>query len=52
MMAVRPNTTLAWPSEKKNPTPMGRWPVCASLRVTLSMAAIWSASTAWRRPKP
>ena len=45
------STTMAeWPSEKKKPTPTGRWPCCISLRVTLSIAAIWSASTAWRRP--
>ena len=43
-------TTAEWPSEKKKPTPTGRWPCCMSLRVTLSIAAIWSASTAWRRP--
>ena len=43
-------TTAEWPSEKKNPTPTGRWPCCISLRVTLSIAAMWSASTAWRRP--
>ena len=34
-------TTIAeWPSEKKRPTPTGRWPCCISLRVTLSIAAI------------
>ena len=44
-------TTEAWPSEKKKPTPTGRWPSCISLRVTLSIAAIWSASTACRKPK-
>ena len=43
-------TTAEWPSEKKKPTPTGRWPCCISLRVTLSIAAMWSASTAWRRP--
>ena len=36
--------------EKKKPTPTGRLPCCISLRVTLSIAAMWSASTAWRRP--
>ena len=29
----------------------GGWPSCISLRVTLSMAAMWSASKAWRSPK-
>jgi len=32
------------------PTDSGRFPSCMSLRTTLSMAAIWSASTAWRSP--
>ena len=44
-------TTVEWPSEKKKPTPTGRLPSCMSLRVTLSMAAMWSASKAWRSPK-
>ena len=39
-------TTVEWPSAKKKPTLTGRLPSCISLRVTLSMAAIWSASTA------
>ena len=26
-------TTSEWPSEKKKPTPTGRWPCCISLRV-------------------
>ena len=43
-------TTVECPSEKKSPTATGRWPSCISLRVVLSMAAMWSASTAWRRP--
>ncbi len=30
----------------------GRRPCCIILRVTLSIAAIWSASTAWRNPYP
>ena len=47
----RATTTVEWPSEKKRPTPTGRWPSCISFRVVLSMAAMWSASTAWRRPK-
>ena len=43
-------TIVECPSEKKRPTATGRWPSCMSLRVVLSMAAMWSASTAWRRP--
>ena len=39
------------PSEKKNPTPSGRWPSFMSLRVVLSIAAMWSASKAWRSPR-
>lgn len=39
-------TTTEWPIAKKKPTLTGRLPSCISLRVTLSMAAIWSASTA------
>ena len=45
------STTVECPREKKKPTPIGRWPSCSSLRVVLSMAEIWSASKAWRRPK-
>src|SRR2546430_8844511 len=26
-------TTVEWPSAKKRPTPIGRWPSCISLRV-------------------
>ncbi len=44
-------TTVEWPSEKKKPTPSGRWPSGISLRVVLSMAAMWSASKAWRMPR-
>jgi hypothetical protein len=44
------NTTLEWPSAKKKPLPSGRRPVAISLRVVLSMAAMWSASKAWRHP--
>ena len=44
------NTTDEWPSEKKKPTLMGRLPSDMSLRVVLSMAAMWSASNACRRP--
>ena len=42
---------VEWPREKKNPTPSGRRPSCISLRVVLSIAAMWSASNAWRSPK-
>ena len=45
------NTTVEWPSEKKNPTLSGRLPSWISLRVVLSMAAMWSASKAWRMPR-
>ena len=45
-----PMTIVEWPSEKKKPTATGRFPSCISLRVTLSIAEMWSASTAWRRP--
>ena len=43
-------TTVECPSEKKNPTLSGRWPSCMNLRVVLSIAAMWSASKAWRMP--
>ena len=43
-------TTVEWPSEKKKPTLSGRLPSAISLRVVLSIAAMWSASNAWRRP--
>ena len=43
-------TIVEWPSEKKKPTLSGRWPSAISLRVVLSIAAMWSASKAWRRP--
>ena len=39
-------TTVEWPREKKKPTQTGFWFCCISFRVTLSMAAMWSASTA------
>ena len=48
--SASPNTTLEWPSEKKNPTLSGRLPSAMSLRVVLSIAAMWSASKAWRSP--
>ena len=44
------NTTLECPREKKNPTESGRWPSLTSLRVVLSIAAMWSASNACRMP--
>ena len=47
---ARTKTTDEWPSEKKNPTLSGRLPSLISLRVVLSMAAMWSASKAWRIP--
>ena len=43
-------TMVEWPSENHSPTVCGRFPSCISLRTTLSMAAMWSASTAWRSP--
>src|SRR5690242_19591136 len=44
------NTTVEWPREKKKPTLSGRLPSAMNLRVVLSIAAMWSASNAWRRP--
>ena len=41
---------VEWPSAKKNPTLRGRWPTAMSRRVVLSIAAMWSASKAWRTP--
>ena len=41
---------LQWPSEKKTPTVVARRPDATSRRVTLSIAAMWSASTPWRQP--
>src|SRR5262249_1040909 len=46
----RPKTTVEWPSEKKKPTPTERLPRARNVRVVLSIAAMWSASNAWRRP--
>ena len=43
-------TMVECPSENHRPTIRGRWPSCISLRTTLSIAAMWSASTAWRIP--
>ena len=48
---ARTKTTLEWPREKKNPTLIGRFPSAMSFRVVLSMAAMWSASKAWRMPR-
>ncbi len=48
--SVMRNTTVECPSEKKKPTPSGRRSGDMSFRVVLSMAAMWSASNAWRRP--
>ena len=50
--AAARTTTVECPSAKKNPIATGRCPSLISLRVTLSMAAMWSASTAWRSPNP
>ncbi len=44
------NTTLECPREKKKPTDSGRLPSLTSLRVVLSIAAMWSASKACRMP--
>ena len=49
--AAATTTTVEWPRANQKPTETGRWPACISLRVTLSMAAMWSGSTAWRSPK-
>ena len=45
------NTTEECPREKKKPVLRGRLPSLTSLRVVLSMAAMWSASKAWRMPR-
>ena len=45
------NTTVEWPNEKKKPTPSGRFPSLTSFLVVLSIAAMWSASKAWRIPR-
>ena len=50
MKTVNSTTIVEWPNEKKKPTATGPLFSCMSLRVTLSMADIWSASNAWRRP--
>lgn len=43
-------TTLECPSANQKPTETGRFPSAMSLRVVLSMAAMWSASKACRIP--
>ncbi len=43
-------TTAEWPMANQKPTEMGRLPSAISLRVVLSMAAMWSASKACRMP--
>ncbi len=45
------NTMEEWPNEKKKPTLKGRWPSLTSFLVVLSIAAMWSASKAWRMPR-
>ena len=44
-------TMVECPREKKNPTDSGRLPSLTSLRVVLSIAAMWSASNACRMPR-
>ena len=44
-------TIVECPSENQKPTRDGRWPSAISLRVVLSMAAMWSASNACRMPR-
>ncbi len=40
MIRTSATTTVAWPSEKKDPTASARRPSCINLRVMLSIAAI------------
>lgn len=49
--AASTTTTLEWPSANQNPTDTGRLPSAISLRVVLSIAAMWSASNACRIPR-
>ncbi len=51
MSAVSTNTIPECPMANQNPTDLGRPPSAISLRVVLSIAAMWSASKACRRPK-
>ena len=44
------STIVECPSEKKKPMPSGRLPRCSMKRTVSSIAAMWSASNAWRRP--
>ena len=49
-------TMVEWPREKKKPKANGRglsvpWRSSITLRVVLSIAEMWSASKAWRRPR-
>ena len=48
---TRPKTMEEWPRENQKPTESGRCPSAISLRVVLSMAAMWSASKACRMPR-
>jgi hypothetical protein len=48
--AAIPATIDEWPSANQKPTDLGRLSSPRSLRVVLSMAAMWSASKAWRSP--
>ena len=48
--ATMTKTTELWPRLNQKPTLIGRWPSAISLRVVLSMAAMWSASNACRMP--
>ena len=43
--------SLEWPRENQKPTDSGRLPSAISLRVVLSIAAMWSASNACRMPR-
>ncbi len=45
-----PNTIVECPRLNQNPTDSGRVRSCMSLRVVLSIAAMWSTSNACRMP--
>ena len=49
-LAASEKTIVEWPSEKKKPVPSELFPSWRNLRVVLSIAAMWSASKAWRSP--
>ena len=51
IIAASTTTTLEWPSANQKPTDTGRLPSAISLRVVLSIAAMWSASKACRIPR-